>query len=134
MTGTYPDLIPLETGPIPLKNYVNMKKKKKKKKKKKMKRYQALARGDQPLPICNQKYVCIFFHPPIPEKFLPIPSTPKNNLSRGSPEALARYVNPLQYLNKYVSIFFPPPPHPPAHKKNPATPPPPPPPTKKNPN
>ena len=80
---------------------------------------EALARDDQPLPICNQKYVCIFFHPPSQKNSCSSP--PKNNLSRGSPEALARHVNPLQYLNKYVSIFSPPPP--PAHqKKNPAPP------------
>ena len=62
MNGTYP-------GQIPLKNKVNMKKKKN------MSRGspEALARYIHPLPIYKQKYVCIFFRPPIPEKFLLIP-------------------------------------------------------------
>ena len=77
---------------------------------------EALARDDQPLPICNQKYVCIFFHPPSQKNSCSSPRPPKNNLSRGSPEGLARHVNPLQYLNKYVSIFPPPPPPPPQKK------------------
>ena len=84
---------------------------------------EALARGDQPLPICKYVIKSMFV-------YSSIPPPPKNILSRVSPEALARHVNPLQYLNKYVSIFFPHPPPPPPPHKNPALPtaPPPPPP------
>ena len=77
---------------------------------------EALARGDQPLPICKYVIKSMFVYSsiaPSQKNSCSSPPPPKNILSRVSPEALARHVNPLQYLNKYVSIFFPhpPPPH-----------------------
>ena len=81
---------------------------------------EALARGDQPLPICKYVIKSMFVYSSIPpsqkNSCSSPPPPPKNILSRVSPEALARHVNPLQYLNKYVSIFFPHPP--PTHKKS----------------
>ena len=89
---------------------------------------EALARYVHPLLIYKQKYVCIFFHPPIPEKCLLIP-TPLKKIEQRFPRGTGQICSAPTIFKQVCLYILPSPPS--QNSCGHLTPPPPPPPKKK---